>query len=94
VKRVILGSVGTILRTRNVQIDDDRLLAAAHNHCLHWFILARVQFLMRNVRRNVDEVPWARLIDELQVISPAKTCPAPYDVDHGFQFTMMMRPGV
>ena len=94
VKWVVLGSVGNVLRTWNVQIDDDGILTTAHDHCLHWLVLTRVQFLVRNVGRNIDEVTRTRLIDELQMISPAKARTAPYDVDHGFQFPMMMRAGL
>ncbi len=94
VERVVLGSVRSVLRTWNVQIDDDGVLTATYDHCFHRFVLMRVQFLMGNVGRDVDEVTRACLIDEFQMISPAKAGAAADDVNHGFQFPMMMRTGL
>src|SRR5208283_160720 len=94
VKRIVLWGVRSVLWTRNVQVDDDRLLATAHDHRLHWLVFARVQLLMRDVGRNVDEISRTRFIDELQMISPAKARAAPHHVDHSFQFSMMMRTGL
>jgi hypothetical protein len=41
---------------RNVEVDDHRLLAAAHKHARERLVVVRVDLLVRNVRRHVDEV--------------------------------------
>src|SRR5580704_12397510 len=98
VKRIVLrrlrGILRRIFRARNIQVDDDRLLTAAYDHGLYRLIFAGVQFLMRHVGRDVDEVSRTRFIDELQVISPTKTGSAADYVDHRFQFAVMMRTGL
>src|SRR6202021_1074697 len=35
-----------------------------------------------------------RLVDKLQLISPAEPRPASHNIKHGFQLPMMMRPGL
>lgn len=91
-ERIVFRSVGSVFGTGNIQIHDDRLLAAAHDDCLDRLVFARVQFLMRNVGRNVDEISRAGFIDKLQIISPAKAGAAAYHVDDGFEFSVMMGP--
>jgi hypothetical protein len=54
-KRIILRRVGLVLWALDVQIHHRRLLSAAHDHRFHWLVFARVQLLMRNVRRDVHE---------------------------------------
>ena len=85
--------VGGVLGAWNVQVDDDGLLAAADDHCLYRLILASVQFLMRDVWRDVDEVSGAGFVDELEMVSPAKACAASHYIDHGFKFPVVMRAG-
>src|SRR5580704_92981 len=46
---------------------------------------------MRDVGRDVDEVSGAGFIDKLEIISPAKAGASADDVDHGFEFAVMMR---
>src|SRR5208283_3795108 len=48
VKRIVRWIAGRVLRTRNVQIDDHRLLPAAYDHRLDRFVSARIQLLMGN----------------------------------------------
>src|SRR5580700_1343361 len=49
---------------------------------------------MRDVGRDVDEVSGAGFIDELQIVSPAKAGAAANYVDHGLEFSVMMRAGL
>jgi len=90
-KRIILGRVRTIFRTWDIQIDDNRLLAAAHDHGLNWLVGASIQFLMRNVRRHIDEISRPGLIHEFELIAPAKTRAPAHDINHSLQLTMVMR---
>jgi eukaryotic-like serine/threonine-protein kinase len=93
-ERIVSRSVRTILRARNIQIDDNRLLAAAHDYGLDRLVFARIQFLMRNVGRYVNKVSRSCLVNELQMVSPTKARSPAHDVDHGFQFSVVMRPGL
>ena len=51
------------LRTLDLQIHDDRLLAAAHHHAFARLIRPRVDLLMRHERRHEDEIAGAGLVD-------------------------------
>ena len=55
----------------DVEVHDDRLLAAAHQHARQRLVVARVDLLVRHVRRHVDEVARARFGDELELVAPA-----------------------
>jgi hypothetical protein len=90
-KRIGLRRNGIFFRTRNVQIHDHRLLPAAHDHSFHWLILFGVQLLVRHVGRDVHEVSRTGLVHKLQPLSPAKSRAASNNVDHRFQFAVMMR---
>ena len=71
-KRVVDRIVGRAFGTCNIQIDDDGLLSAAHDYGFHRFILAGVQFLMRDVRGDVDEISGAGFVDEFEIVSPKR----------------------
>src|ERR1700733_7236215 len=97
VKRIVVGnirSILSILRARNIQINHHRLLPATHNHSLYRLVLARIQLLVRNVRRHINKITGPRLLDKLPLISPAEPRPASHNINHGFQLPMMMRPGL
>src|ERR1700730_5459632 len=46
---------------------------------------------MRHERRHVDEVSGAGLIHEFQTVSPAKARASSNDINHRFQFSVVMR---
>src|ERR1700733_466317 len=94
VEWIVLRIFRGVLGARNIQVDDDRLLPAAHDHRLPRLVLSRIQLLMRHIRRDVYKISRARFIDELQIISPAKTRATAHYIDHGFELTMMMRAGL
>lgn len=77
----------------DVEIEDDRFLSASHEHTFERFIDACVDLLMRNERRDVDEVAGPRFSGELQSISPAHARFALYDIDYTFELAVMMRAG-
>jgi len=94
VKRVIHWCIRPVLRTGNIQINHHRFLPAAHNHSLHRLILAGIQFLMGNIRRNINKISRPRFVDKLQLIPPSEPRPSPHHINHRLQFAMMMRPGL
>src|SRR5579871_2834395 len=54
------------LDRRDVEVHDEALLAAASEHAVQLRILARIELLVRDVRRHVDEVARARLRNKLE----------------------------
>ena len=93
-KRIRLPRLRLILGTRNIQIHHNRLLPASHQHRLHRHIRARIQLLMRHVRRYLNEIPRPSFIHKLQLLAPAQPRAPPHDVNHGLKFSMMMRPSL
>ena len=81
------------LRTLDVEIHDHRILPASDYHSFTRHIWTGVNFLMRDVRRNVNEISRVCLTAELQAITPAHAGTTSHDVDHGLQFAMMVRSG-
>ena len=80
-------------RARNVQVDYNRLLAAAHHHRFNRDIRIGVDFLMRNIRRNEDEVTRSGLIDEFQLLAPAESGTAFHYIQHRFEIPVVVRSG-
>src|SRR5207245_2448920 len=72
------------------EVDDDRFLPAAHDDGLHRHIRPCVEFLMRQIRRHEHEIAWSRLVHKFQPLAPAKPCAPSDNVDHGFEFPVMM----
>src|ERR1700730_18695057 len=79
------------LDRRNVEIDNEALLPTPCKHAVKLHILARVDFLMWHVGRNVDEIPRRGLGDEFQAITPAQAGKTADYVDHAFEIPVMMR---
>ena len=77
----------------HVQIDDDRILTAAHHDSLAGLVLPRVDLLMRNVRRDVNEIAGAGLVGKFEMIAPAHAGPPFDDVEDGFELAVVVRPG-
>src|SRR5215469_1621647 len=88
---VLSDSCRLRFRAGDIEIDDHRLLPAAHHHGLYRLIAASVDFLVGHVRRYVDEIARSGLIDILEMLSPSKPCSALHDVQHGLQFAVMVR---
>src|SRR5215472_10195080 len=63
----------------DVEVDDEPLLPAARHDAMKLELITRVDLLMRDIRRHVDEVPRPRFGDELQTIAPAHSR---HTVDH------------
>jgi hypothetical protein len=80
------------LRALDIQVDDNRFLAAADHHGFHRLIRTRVHLLMRHEGRHVDEISGSGFLDELQVIAPAKAGAAANDVQNSLQLNVMVSP--
>ena len=87
-------SAGIRFRAGDIQVDDDGLLAAADDDGLDGHIAPRIQFLMRNVGRHVNEISGARFIYKFQLVSPAKAGAPAHHIDHRLQFAVMMGTGL
>ena len=81
------------IRAFNVQIHNHRILSAPDDNGFARPVGQGVHFLVRHVRRNVNEIPRSRLVAELQMIAPSHPGPASHDVDNRFEFAVMMRAG-
>ena len=81
------------LRCLHIQIDDHRVLTATDYDGFTWLIGASVYLLVRNERRNIDEITRPGFITKLKRIAPAHASAPAHNVEHCFQLAMMMRPG-
>src|SRR5918994_1659953 len=70
------------LGSRNIEINNYRLLVIAHDDTGKWFVLARINLLMGNERWHVDEVARPSFGNEFKALSPPHPRPATYHVDH------------
>ena len=86
--RIFWGWFGAL----DIQIDDDRLLAASDYDRLYRLVPSSVQLLMRDERRHINEISGTGFLHEFQVRSPAKARAASNDVENCFQFPVVMRP--
>src|SRR4030095_5623164 len=75
----------------NVQIHHDGLLPAAYQHTDELFILAGVDFLMRDEWRYIDKIPRPGLGDVLQMITPTHAGTAIHHINDTLQVPMMVR---
>ena len=85
------GTVRDGFRTLQLQIDDDRFLPAADNNSFARLVGESIDFLMRHVRGNINEVTRPGFSAEFQTVSPPHACAAANDVKNGLQFPMVMR---
>jgi XTP/dITP diphosphohydrolase len=78
------------LRAADIQIHHNRLLPAADHHALHRAVGISVDFLVRNVGRNVDEVARPGLVGKLKLLSPAESRAAFHYIKDSFQVAVMV----
>jgi len=76
------------------QIHRDSLAITAHEHTLQHLVRLRIDLLMRHIRRHKDEIPRPRLRHKLQLRAPPHPRPPLHHVDHRFQMSVVMRPGL
>ena len=93
VEWMLAALIGCRFGTLDVQIHDHGILSASYNHCFTRYVGAGVDFLMRDVGRNVNEIASAGFSAEFQAVAPTHTRTASNDVDHRLQFAMMVGAG-
>ncbi len=82
------------LRSLPIQIDNNWVLSVPHNDSFANLILACIDFLVGNLRWNVNKVARARFLTKFQLIAPTHSNSALDHVENGLQFSMVMRPGL
>src|ERR1700683_5109202 len=76
------------------EVDDDRLLPASDHYGFTGLIGQSIEFLVRNVRRDINEISRRGFTTEFEMVAPPHTGAAANDVEHGLEFSMMMRAGL
>ena len=82
------------LRAFDVEIDNNRLLPAPDHDCFARLIRKGIDFLMRNERRDIDEVTRPGFTAKFEVLTPSHSGPASDDIKYSFKFAVMMRAGL
>lgn len=80
-------------RAFDVEVYYYRILPASDNYGLARHVGTGIDFLMRNVGGNVNEVSGVCLIAKLQVIAPAHAGTTSNDIDDGLQFAVVVGSG-
>ena len=88
--RIDPGNLLRRLGRSNVEVDDDRLLAAANEDAAESLVSAGVNLLVGHERRHVDEISGPGLSHELQAITPAHPGPATDDINHALEVPVVM----
>src|ERR1700730_14050379 len=82
-----------LLHGFNVEVDNNCLLVAAHNHAFQRLLRQRIYFLMRHVGRNINEVARPGLRGVFQMFAPTHAGAPGYDVNNALERSMMVRSG-
>jgi len=77
----------------DLEVEYEALLAATRQHALQLQVGARIDLLMRNVGRHVDEITGSGLGLEFQTLAPAQSRDSVENVNHGLQVAVVMRAG-
>jgi hypothetical protein len=90
----LAGSAGVCgLGSFQVQIHDDRILTASYHDRFARFVDPGVDFLVRHIRRHVNEISRTGFLAEFQSIAPPHARAAAHDVENRLEFAVMVRPG-
>src|ERR1044071_203139 len=76
---------------RNIEIDHNWFLPATNEYTLERFINAGIYLLVRNKRRDIDEVARSCFSREFKFVSPSHSRPSLHHVDNAFELPVMMR---
>src|SRR6185295_4977729 len=77
-----------------IEVHNNRILSATYQHTFERVVGACVDFLVRHIRRHVDEIAWPGFGGEFEMIAPTHASFAFDDVDHAFEFSVMMGAGL
>lgn len=92
-ERVSVGVGGAGFGTVDIEVDHDRLLAAADDHRLNGLVRKSIHLLMRHERWDIDEVTGICFRDEFQMVAPAETGTPTHNVKNCFKFAVMVSAG-
>ena len=81
------------LRAFDVKIDHDGVLSTSYHDGLAGFVGEGVDFLMRHIGWDIDEVACSGFTAEFEMVSPSHASSAANDVKDCLQFAMVMRSG-
>src|SRR5215207_9324693 len=76
-----------------IEVNNDGLLIITHDDAGQRFVPARINLLMGNERRHIDEVARPTFGDEFEALSPPHPRAATDYVDHALQFSVVMGTG-
>ena len=83
-----------LLHRLNIKIDRDSFAIAAHQDAFQDLISTGVDFLMRHVGRNKNEIARIGFGGKFQSLAPAHACLAAHHINDAFQMAMVVRPGL
>src|SRR6516164_8184667 len=78
----------------NIKIDRDSFATAAHQDAFQDLISTGVDFLMRHVGRNKNEIARIGFGGKFQSLAPAHACLAAHHINDAFQMAMVVCPGL
>jgi hypothetical protein len=82
------------LDTLDIHVVYETTLTATRQHALQLEVGARIDLLVRHVRRHIDEITWGGLGFEFETLAPAQSGNPVENVDHGLQVTVVMGTGL
>src|ERR1041385_177515 len=77
----------------DIEIDDNRLVVAAHQHAFQGLLAGSVDLLMRHIGRYKDEIARSGLRDIFEMLAPTHARPPFQDINDAFERAVMMRAG-
>src|SRR5215472_12388058 len=78
----------------DVEIDDDRLVVAAHQYAFERLVGRGIDLLVRHIRRHEDEIAGAGFGDVFEPLAPAHPRPPLEDINDALEMAVMMRAGL
>src|SRR5208283_391314 len=81
------------LDIRQIKVDHHRLLAAAHDHARQCQVVVRIDLLMWDEWRHVNEIARTRLRHEFEPLAPSHPGSSAHDVYYCLERAMMVRTG-
>jgi hypothetical protein len=82
-----------LIRFRNVEIHHDGFLSAAHHDSFDRLISPRIHLLVRHVWRDVNKIARPGFFREFQMVSPPEESMPSHDVEHRFDFPVVVSAG-
>src|SRR3954471_4174235 len=86
-----LDALGILNRDNVRQINSDSLSITPHENTLQLFVLIRLDLLMWNIRRHINEISCPGLRCEFETVAPAHPSFALDNVDHTLEMAVVMR---